>query len=171
MARLAIGIGIGMVMTALGMAACQSHASSDDMTPTPSQDVQDAAAEAGVDAIDLQGAVYTTGMEPHAYLCAADGLLCPAPPVVPASSPGWPIGGATARVRCIESKESGGANVANRRGSGAVGVLQYMPSTFAAHAREMGHPDWSPWNPAQAEAVAAHDLALGRRNQWTVGGC
>jgi soluble lytic murein transglycosylase-like protein len=84
------------------------------------------------------------------------------PPVLPAVS---------ARVACLEAKESGGANVANRRGSGAVGVLQFMPSTFAAHAAEMGHPEYSPWNPAQARAVAAHDLALGRRAQWTVGGC
>lgn len=76
-----------------------------------------------------------------------------------------------ARVACIESKESGGANVANARGSGAGGVMQYMDSTFAAHAREMGHPEWSKWNPAQARAVAAHDLALGRRGQWTVSGC
>ena len=76
-----------------------------------------------------------------------------------------------ARVACIEAKESGGANVSNRRGSGAGGVMQYMPSTFARGAAEMGHPEWSLWNPAQARAVAAHDLALGRRGQWTVGGC
>ena len=24
-----------------------------------------------------------------------------------------------------------------------------MPSTFAAHAREMGHPEWSPWTPTR----------------------
>jgi hypothetical protein len=75
------------------------------------------------------------------------------------------------RVDCIEMKESGGANVANFRGSGAVGVLQYMPRTFYAHAAEMLHWDWSPWVPWQARAVAAHDLALGRRRQWAVGGC
>lgn len=75
------------------------------------------------------------------------------------------------RVECIELKESGGANVANFHGSGAVGVLQYMPGTFFAHAAEMGHWDWSPWTPWQARLVAAHDLALGRRSQWTVGGC
>src|SRR5215471_12384922 len=94
--------------------------------------------------------------------------LTPGPGVV---SPAPGSGAANARVECIIAKESGGANVANRRGSGAVGILQFMPSTFAAHAREMGHPEWSPWSPAQARAVAAHDLALGRRAQWTVGGC
>jgi hypothetical protein len=76
-----------------------------------------------------------------------------------------------ARVACIEGKESGGANVWNRSGSGAGGVMQYMAGTFANHAAEMGHPEWSRWNPDQARAVAAHDLMLGRRRQWTVTGC
>lgn len=78
-----------------------------------------------------------------------------------------------ARVLCIEQAESGGKNVPNAHGSGAVGVMQYMPGTFAAHAAEMGHPDWSPWIPWQAEAVAAYDLAppRNRRSQWTVAGC
>jgi hypothetical protein len=76
-----------------------------------------------------------------------------------------------ARVDCIEGKESGGANVANSHGSGAGGVMQYMPGTFLRGATEMGHPEWSLWNPAQARAVAAHDLAMGRRSQWTVSGC
>lgn len=75
------------------------------------------------------------------------------------------------RVSCIEMKESGGANVANQQGSGAVGVLQFLPTTFYAHAAEMGHFDWSPWEPWQARAVAAYDLSMGRRLQWTVSGC
>jgi len=76
-----------------------------------------------------------------------------------------------AQVACIEQKESGGLNIANHQGSGAVGVMQYMPSTFAAHAREMGHYGWSPWVPWQAREVAAYDLSRGRRTQWTVRGC
>lgn len=76
-----------------------------------------------------------------------------------------------ARVACIEAKESGGANVPNRQGSGAGGVMQYMESTFRAHAAELGHPEWSRWVPEQARLVAAHDLLRGRRAQWTVGGC
>jgi hypothetical protein len=113
--------------------------------------------------------------DPYSYL-RSEGKLPPialsgpprppavaSPPVLPAVS--------SARVACIESKESGGANVWNHQGSGAGGVMQYVASTFAAHAAEMGHPEYSRWNPAQARAVAAHDLALGRRSQWTVGGC
>src|SRR4051812_45446187 len=104
------------------------------------QNVITAADEAGVDPLDLLGAVNTTHMQPEAYLCLADGIMCPPQvPVVAAASP---------RVACIEAKESGGANIANRQGSGAVGVLQYKPTTFYAHAAEMGHSDWSPWVPA-----------------------
>lgn len=88
----------------------------------------------------------------------------PAPqPVVSASL--------AARVACIEAKESGGANVWNSKGSGAGGVLQYMPGTFARGAREIGHPEYSLWVPWQARIVAAHDLEMGRRSQWSVGGC
>jgi hypothetical protein len=75
------------------------------------------------------------------------------------------------RVACIEAKESGGANVWNRGGSGAGGVLQYFPSTFRRGALEMGHPEWSLWVPWQARLVAAHDLQMGRRRQWVVSGC
>jgi hypothetical protein len=123
-----------------------------------------AAVEAGVDPVDLQGAVNATRLPPRVYLAAVGELEHPPPQPQPPPPYDW-------RVACIESRESGGANVANRRGSGAVGVLQFMPSTFAAHAIEMGHFDWSAWVPWQARAVAAHDLAMGRRRQWSVGGC
>ena len=132
--------------------------------PDP-QAVHEAAFDAQVDEQDLLGALLTVGEpNPREYLYGTGELVRPyTPPAIPAA--------VNARVACIEAKESGGANVANRRGSGAVGVLQYMPSTFQAHAAEMGHPEWSPWNPEQARAVAAHDLARGRRTQWTVSGC
>jgi soluble lytic murein transglycosylase-like protein len=108
--------------------------------------------------------------DPWTYLRSNREL--PSLPPSASNSPAAPTSGVfSSRVECIIAKESGGANIANRRGSGAVGVAQYMPSTFAAHATEMGHPEWSPWSPDQARAVAAHDLALGRRAQWSVGGC
>lgn len=128
-----------------------------------SQDVVDAAEAAGVDPVDLAGAVNTTGLEPLNYLYSVGELEPPKPaPVKPAYN---------ARVACIEAKESGGENIWNRRDSGAGGVMQYMEGTFRAHAAEMGHPEWSRWNPDQARAVAAHDLAMERRSQWTVSGC
>jgi hypothetical protein len=143
----------------------------------PDEETTLLAASVGLDPVELQGAVNTTGASAVAYL-AHEGLLDPPathagpslPPSAP-SSPAAPTSGVSPRVACIEQAESQGRNIANARGSGAGGVLQYMPSTFAAHAREMGHPEYSLWNPAQARAVAAHDLALGRRSQWTVSGC
>jgi hypothetical protein len=156
MARFAVGAVFGLVVGVIAGAAAGLHASSE------ADDTVAAAAEAGVDPQDLRGAVNTTGLQPHDYLVAVGHLAPLVPPIAAALR---------ARVACIEAKESGGANVWNRRGSGAGGVLQYMPGTFARGAREMGHPEWSLWNPEQARAVAAHDLALGRRAQWTVAGC
>jgi hypothetical protein len=136
-------------------------------------DVEELANEVGLEPILLQGAVNSVKTPPRTYL-QHEGLLEPPAPT-PARSPAGAVPVAPAsvmnRVACIEAKESGGANVANARGSGAGGVMQYMDSTFAAHAREMGHPEWSKWNPVQARAVAAHDLQMGRRAQWDVGGC
>jgi hypothetical protein len=141
--------------------------------PDPNGQVATLAAEAGVDEQDLRGAMNTTGLTARDYL-RMTGELQPPPPVSSASrlSASFNASAAlTARVACIEAKESGGNNTWNSRGSGAGGVLQYMPSTFARGARELGHPEWSLWNPAQARLVAAHDLAMGRRGQWTVSGC
>jgi len=156
----------GAVLMLFGMAAVGMHAQD------PQTDVQQAAAAAGVDAVDLAGAANTVGVDPWVY-ARSEGLLERAPEQGSAKPP--PAMGLTtpvaARVACIEAKESGGANIGNARGSGAGGVMQYMPSTFARGAAEMGHPEWSLWNPTQARAVAAHDIALGRRGQWTVGGC
>ena len=157
MSRLLIGAAFGLVVGVVAGAAVGLHAEDS------SRDVKDVAAAAGYDEIELAGAVNTLGVDPYTF-ARWEGRLAPLPPPKPTVA-------YNARVACIEGKESGGANIANRRGSGAVGVLQYMPSTFYAHAAEMGHVDWSPWNPEQARAVAAHDLALGRRAQWTVSGC
>jgi hypothetical protein len=137
-----------------------------------SAEVNEAAVLAHVSPVDLAGAVNSTGVDPYTYLRSTGEL----PPVALSGSPlgkvdSLPTRAVDPRVACLERKESGGANVWNARGSGAGGVMQYLPSTFARGAAELGHPEWSLWNPAQARAVAAHDLAVGRRSQWTVGGC
>lgn len=126
------------------------------------QDLTELAERAGVDVVDLAGAVNSTGLAALDYLHMT-GELAPPAPSFPAS--------VMARVACIENKESGGANVPNRQGSPAGGVMQYMESTFRRGAAELGHPEWSRWVPWQARLVAAHDLLKGRRAQWTVGGC
>jgi len=160
MARNVALVAFGIVLGVFGAAALQLHAED------PKTDVETAARAAGVDPVELAGAANTVGVDPWVY-ARAEGLLerSVPPPPPPRTTP------LDARVACLEAKESGGRNVPNARGSGAVGVLQFMPSTFAAHAAEMGHHDWSPWNPEQARAVASHDLALGRRAQWVVSGC
>jgi hypothetical protein len=169
MARLLVGAALGLIVGMVAGAALGLHASEDDTVA--------AAAEAGVDEQDLRGAMNTTGLDARTYLIRVGELE---PPTVAyqadtvSNSPAGAVSVSTSvavRVACIESKESGGANVANARGSGAGGVLQYMESTFRAHAAEMGHPEYSRWVPWQARAVAAHDLLLGRRAQWTVAGC
>jgi hypothetical protein len=176
MARFVAGALFGAMVVLVGGAAAGLHAQDPGESPDPQAQILHAADVAGVDPTDLAGAVNSTGLSPFVYLHAVGELDHPPllntlPPPVVVSPPAPASGVLSARVECIIAKESGGANVANTRGSGAVGVAQYMPSTFAAHAREMGHTDWSPWVPWQAREVAAHDLALGRRSQWAVGGC
>jgi hypothetical protein len=75
------------------------------------------------------------------------------------------------RVECIIGKESGWRDVMNRQGSGATGPGQYMPATWRAHTLEMGMPWLSIHSLADVRRVAAYDLSMGRRRQWTVGGC
>lgn len=75
------------------------------------------------------------------------------------------------RVECLIAKESGGLDVPNRQGSGATGPGQYFPSTWRAHTLEMGMPWLSIHSLPDVRQVMTFDLAMGRRRQWTVGGC
>jgi hypothetical protein len=145
-----------MYWSSLVLSVGTAHA--DEVTP----DVKAAAVAANVDEVKLQGAVNSTRTDPWTYLYSTGELAHPAPTVSASLQ---------LRVSCLEAAESGGANVWNRSGSGAGGVLQYFPATFARGAREIGHPEYSLWVPAQARLVAAHDLLMGRRSQWTVSGC
>jgi hypothetical protein len=163
-----LGVHAVVLLTLCSSTVTGAHAKD----PTPSLDdalvvVKPVADEANVDPRELVAAVATSyPIRPitlslaRTYLCSVGELVCEQA----ARLLDW-------RVACIESKESQGNNVWNRSGSGAGGVMQYMETTFQSHAREMGHVDWSRWVPWQAELVAAHDLALGRRTQWTVSGC
>jgi hypothetical protein len=76
-----------------------------------------------------------------------------------------------ARVECIIGKESGWRDVMNRQGSGATGPGQYMPGTWRAHTLEMGEPWLNIHSLADVRRVAAYDLAMGRRRQWSISGC
>lgn len=87
-------------------------------------DVTAVADEAGVDALDLLGAITTTHLAPRDYLCRVGELACPMPPLM----------GNVARANCIIAKESGGLDVPNRQGSGATGPGQFMPGTWVAYS-------------------------------------
>jgi hypothetical protein len=88
-----------------------------------------------------------------------------------------PISGAVARADCIISKESGGADVPNRQGSGASGPGQYFPGTWAAHVSlyrsETGYAgSLNMHNLSDVRRVMSYVLTIpGYRSAWTVGGC
>ncbi len=106
---LAAGMVVGV---AIGTAIVISHAS----------DVDDAAAEAGVNAEDLRGAVNTTGLEPRAYLIGVGELARPLPPAPPIR-PVWDL---------LAQCESGG-NWHNASNPVYKGGLQFDAGTWARH--------------------------------------
>ena len=129
------------------------------------------AEEAGVDPLLLLGAVATTRQPARDYLISVGELLPPVPP-------GPPYGAAVARARCIISKESGGLDIPNRQGSGAVGPGQYFASTWARHtalyrsATGYSGP-LSLHSLDHVTAVMSWILAAlpSTRREWAVGGC
>jgi hypothetical protein len=127
-----------------------------------------------VNAVDYQGAVSSTGLSPEAYAIAAGFIAAPSPRErlyrdYPASA---------GRMDCIIDKESQWQDVMNRQGSGAGGPGQYMQGTWDRHVLELkihGLVGWdrnmSRHNFDDVFVVMDYDLAMGRRAQWTVGGC
>jgi len=127
--RLAIGAVIGLAVGVVVGAAIGIRAEQ-----WPTEATVDAAADAGVDALEIQGASNTTGLEPRDYLYSVGELARPVPP----PEPGWPFGGALAqRIFCVEAIESGhGRWMWNPVGlwygnhvEHASGFLGFMPST------------------------------------------
>jgi hypothetical protein len=146
------------------------------------EDTIAAANEAGVTLTDLLGAMSATQLPARAYLIGV-GELSPTPPspsstaaALPALTP--PLGAAVARARCIIGKESGGADVPNRQGSGATGPGQYFPSSWARHTAlyraATGYSGGlSLHSYTDVLAVMSWILAAmpSTRAEWSVGGC
>ena len=141
------GMALGLV---LGTAIMISHA--DDV----SADVSEAAAEAHVSAVDLQGAVNSTGVDPYTYLRGTGEL----PPPKPTSVSGPVAGG---RVACIVARESQG-NPNAHNASGASGLGQFLPSTW--RTTPQGQAGLSVYNPTANRAAIAWMLSVGRAREF-----
>lgn len=68
------------------------------------------------------------------------------------------------RVMMCESK---GNPKAINKISGASGLFQFMPRTFAANAARVGIKNQDIWNPSQQIEVAAFMFSIGQAVQWT----
>jgi Transglycosylase SLT domain len=125
--------------------------------------IADVAAELGVDAVDLAGAVNTTGYDPRTYLCLVNEGPCPKPAVV-ASTP------LERRADCIIFRESRGyAGAVNPR-SGASGLGQFLPSTW--RTTPQGRAGYSVFDPVANRAAVVWMLQVGRGREFsTIGGC
>ena len=170
MTRLALGAAIGVLVgvvigAALGIRAEQY----------PTEETVAAAAEAGVDPLDLQGAENTTGLDARDYLQAVGELVPVALPPAPTAPSGWPFGGALAqRIFCVEEIESShGRRMWNPRGwppprfdEPAQGWLGWLPSTARAWGVVIGDRA-SEWDGARRMILAGaggrfYGIAAGR---------
>jgi hypothetical protein len=158
MARIVLHVGAVLVVLGATTRGVQAE------QPEIPADVQAAADEAGVDAVDLLGALNSLheagiSVSPAAYLCTTDGLLCPDPPPVRAR----PVA-TSGRVACIVRVEShGNPNATNPR-TGAAGLGQFVRSTWLTTPQ--GKAGYSPYNAAANEAAIAWMLANGRAREF-----
>jgi len=162
MARFVVGAVFGIVVTTLAGAALGIHAESDQ--------VEAAAAEAGVDPQDLRGALNSQGVrgmttDPWVYLRSNRELpdsekTLPPPAAV---SPPAPASGVSARVKCIIQVESrGDPNARNR--SGASGLGQFLPGTWASTPQ--GKAGYSVFNAAANSAAIQWMIDVGRAREF-----
>jgi len=166
MARFFMGAVFGVVVTVVGGAALGIHAASDPVVDSDEQ-VRAAADDAGVDVIDLRGAMASTGLPARTYLRSVGELSHPlpepAPPVVPILS---------ARAACIIRHESGGNPGAVNPRSGAAGLGQFLRSTWATTPQ--GKAGLSVFDPAANRAAVEYMLNAGRAREFvavTAYGC
>lgn len=125
---------------------------------TVPDDIQSIADEAGVDAIDLLGAMHTTGLDARTYECWADGLLCP------------PAPRSSALVDCVIEHESHGNPRAVNARTGAAGLGQFLPSTW--RTTPQGKVGMSVFDPAANRAAVAWMISVGRGREFVgIRGC
>lgn len=123
-------------------------------------EVEDAAAEAGVNPIELLGAMASTGLGARPYLHMTGEL---ARPVTSASAP---TPAYSARVECIIWHESRGNPRAVNPRSGASGLGQFLASTW--RTTPQGQAGLSVFDPAANRAAVAWMLSVGRGREFDV---
>jgi Transglycosylase SLT domain len=154
MARFVAGAVFGLVVGVVAAAAAGLHAEDLDGVHA---DTISAANEAGVDLVDLLGAIATTGLPARPYLQMTGELSRPSAPP-PARD------ALDTLVDCLAWHESRGFAGAYNRRSGASGLLQFMPSTFAQTPQ--GKAGLSVFDPVAARAAAKWMIGQGRLHEW-----
>ena len=124
------------------------------------QPIEELAAVAGVDPIDLAGAVSTTGLEPLTYLRMTGELPTPQPPAAPLNA------AVERRLDCIAWHESRNVAGAVNPRSGASGLFQFLGSTWATTPQ--GRAGYSPFNAQAAREAARWMISQGRIREWDV---
>ena len=162
------GLACGLV---IGTMVIVSHAADPD--PDPGPQIAHAAELAGVDQTDLEGALHTTGLtNPYAYLRAVGELENPPslPPPVQASPANAPAVVSSATAECIIRAESHGNPGAVNPRSGAAGLGQFLPTTWASTPQ--GRAGLSVFDPVANRAAVNWMLSVGRGREFvTIWGC
>jgi hypothetical protein len=158
MARFVAGAVFGLVVGVVGAAAAGLHA--EDLDGVHADTIA-AANEAHVDLVDLLGAMSTSGLPARAYLISVGELSRP-------SAPPPPRDALDPLVDCLAWHESRGFAGAYNRRSGASGLLQFLPSTFATTPQ--GKAGLSVFDPAAARAAAKWMIGQNRLHEWSTWG-
>jgi len=138
LAGVSLGLALGLLLTARA-------------DVEPSDEVLAAAEEAGVPALELLGAVNTTGLSPKEYLYRVGELARPRPVL-------------SGRLACIARVESHNDPGATNRYSGAAGLFQFLPSTW--RTTPQGRAGLSAYDPVAATAAAEWMVQQGRIREW-----
>lgn len=155
MAVRALYVGLGMVAGfVIGTATLVSRAEDLDGI---GHDTVAVANEAGVALPELLGAMSSTGLPARAYLLMTGELAAPAP--MPPTRDALDT-----LVDCLAWHESRNYAGAYNRRSGASGLLQFLPSTFAQTPQ--GKAGLSVFDPVAARAAAKWMIGQNRLHEW-----
>jgi hypothetical protein len=130
-----VGAVFGLVVGVVGGAALGLHAA--DPEAGSNEQIKHAASDAGVDAMDLAGAVNSTGLDPYVYLRSVGELehaVTARPPVVAVSPPVVPPA-VSVFDRLVQCEANG--NWHANTGNGFFGGAQILLTTWRAYGGTM----------------------------------